>query len=33
MIDALKARTSESQERSSANALLTNQRLFWLQKN
>lgn len=33
IIDALKARTSESQERSSANALLTNQRLFWLQKN
>lgn len=32
-IDALKARTSESQERSSANALLTNQRLYWLQKN
>lgn len=33
IIDGLKARTSESQERSSANALLTNQRLFWLQKN
>jgi len=33
IIDALKARTSESQERSSANALLTNQRLVWLQKN
>jgi len=33
IIDALKARTAESQERSSANALLTNQRLVWLQKN
>jgi len=33
IIDALKARTSDSQERSSANALLTNQRLVWLQKN
>ena len=32
-IETLKARTSESQERSSANALLTNQRLYWLQKN
>lgn len=32
-IDALKSRTTESQERASANSLLTNQRLFWLQKN
>ncbi len=33
IIAGLKARGSEAQERASANALLTNQRLFWLQKN
>jgi len=33
IIAGLKARSSEAQERASANALLTNQRLFWLQKN
>ncbi len=31
-IDALKDSSSESQERSSANTLTTNQRLFWLQR-
>lgn len=31
-IDELKESSSESQERSSANALTTNQRLFWLQR-
>ncbi len=32
-IDALKESSTESQERSSANTLSTNQRLFWLQRN
>ncbi|MGJ8688845.1 MAG: hypothetical protein ACSHXZ_04920 [Gammaproteobacteria bacterium] len=32
-IDSLKEASNESQERSSANALNTNQRLFWLQRN
>ncbi|MDP1932251.1 MAG: hypothetical protein Q8L60_12420 [Gammaproteobacteria bacterium] len=32
-IDSLKERSSDSQEQSSGNALTTNQRLFWLQKN
>ncbi len=32
-IDSLKGRSSDSQEQSSGNALTTNQRLFWLQKN
>ncbi len=33
IIDALKESSTESQERSSANTLSTNQRLFWLQRN
>ncbi len=32
-IDELKASSTESQERSSANTLSTNQKLFWLQRN
>lgn len=32
-IDSIKERSSDGQEQSSGNALTTNQRLFWLQKN